>query len=262
MDVQNHIEAMESDQSLSYQRNSSQVNQEKPSFPSLVNIGQSGTWNRRQRRTFQRLKSWTLYLSCKGYQLLRVDLTSSNERGSEFLSADFKKLRRRAEKKFKGYKIHFFKVQTFEGNGVLHLVLAVKWNRPIYIAQAWLSEEWASIHGAHRVWIKRMRSKDRDLTRVSRYFSCQYLAGQCSIARVSWSWWRDGLSIARAWNFYRKEMQCLSDIYTWAGFNPCSITVSKKEFFSGWNKILRDGWCSFGRMIFFISGRDLDLGLD
>ena len=234
------------------------VNPENSASPSLVNNGQSGTWNRRQRRTFQRIRSWSLYLKSRGYQLLRIDLTSGSGRKGESLTEDFKKLRRQIERKFINYKLHFFRVQTFEGNGVLHLVVAVKWDKPIYISQVWLSETWEKLHGAHRVWIKRMDSKDGDLKRVSRYFCSQYLAGQSSITRVSWSWWRDGLAIGKAWDFYRKQLRKFSEIYSWVGLNVSGEVVTFKRMIEGWNKILIEGWAIVGRMIFFTSGRGLD----
>jgi hypothetical protein len=221
--------------------------------PSLVDKCQSGTWDRRQRRTFQRLKSWCTFTVARGYQLLRVDLTSSSESGANTLVADFKRLRRSAEKKFKGYSVEFFKVQTYEGHGVLHMVWAIKWDHAVWISQVWLSDEWARIHGAPVVFIRRMGSRKRG------YLAEQYLAGQSAIVRVSWSWWRTGLAIGGAWKLFCKECWKMDQGHTWTGTNEGVETLGYRDMIRGWEQVLSRGHWEYGGVIFFLSGRTIDM---
>jgi len=233
------------------------------SSPFLVHNGQSGTvsWNRRQRRTFQRLMSWCTYMTAQGFQVVRADLTTAAGGSAADLTKDFKKLRRRVERKFVGYRLHFFKVQTCEGNGVLHMVWAIKWDRAIWISQAWLKEEWLRIHGASIVYIKRMGKGKFHIKRVGRYLAVQYLSRQDAMVRVSWSWWRDGLAIGKAWGLFKRWCWQRSPIRTMCGLNDDPWEITYKDMIRGWEEILSKGWWMFKGCVFFISGRSVDMGV-
>jgi len=228
--------------------------------PSLVNTGQSGTWSRRQRRLFGNLTSWSTWMVANGRQTFRVDLTSPRGSNPKLLTASFKRLRRATERKFPHYQIEYFKVETGEGNGVLHMVWAIKWNRPVWIAQTWLSAEWEKITGAHRVWIKRMGHGKGDVRRVSRYFALQYLAGQSSVVRVSWSWWRAKLAIGRAWKEFNAEVRKGSPELRMCGLSPFTEDIPYQRRLEGWNQVLTKGYWTIGGAVIFISGRSIDIG--
>ena len=195
------------------------------------------------------------------YQLLRVDLTSPNGMTSERLTDSFKRLRRASEKKFANYKIEFFKVHTSEGNGVLHMLWAIKHDRPVWIAQSWLSDEWEKISGARVVWVKRVGVKYVDRKKITKYMVSHYLAGQNKIVRVSWSWWRSMLSIGRAWKEFTRETRRGSVESRMAGLSPFTEDIDRKKMVEGWNKILTFGFWFIGGTVFFISGRSIDMGV-
>ena len=251
---------------MSYAKQSLPENQEQvksPSVsPSLVNISHSsasGGWSRQQKRCFQRLNSFILEAQGRGCQLYRVDLTTSPAGDRQKLRKHLQELRRRIERRW-GIWIEMFIVETGEGFGVLHMVWAIKCERPVFIPQAWLSDEWLEIHGAFRVWISRMGGGRNSVKRVSRYFSSQYLSGQCEIVRVSWSWWRARVAIASAWMWFKGELRKSSEASTWVGINPNVITIGREAMIKGWEKLLLTGWCTLGQCIYFISGRSIDVG--
>jgi hypothetical protein len=248
----------------SISNNPSQVNF-SPVVSSLVNNAHSGTYkpfNRRQKRTFQRLTSWCLYLISSGYQLFRVDLTTAPGGDSGALTPHFKKLRRRVEKKFPGYRVHFFKIQTSEGNGVLHMIWAIKSDHAVWIPQEWIKSQWLEIHGASIVYIRRMKIDKSDIRRVGRYLSLQYLSRQSAIVRVSWSWWRDGLAIGQAWDFFKRVCFSFSPVRSMVGLNLTPYQISYREMIRGWEQILSQGWWLIGGMAFFKSGRSIDVGIN
>jgi hypothetical protein len=123
----------------------------------------------------------------QGAQLLRVDLTSSPDSIPGTLSRHFQELRRRVQRVY-GYDVRAFIVQTKEGQpaGVLHMIWAISQSKAVWIDQKWISDQWENIHGAKVAWISRL--PHNGVKNVARYFSCQYLAGQESIVRISWPW--------------------------------------------------------------------------
>jgi hypothetical protein len=166
--------------------------------PLLVNNGHSGTfntgkapWTRKQKRTYRNLISWMSLKRGQGYQLFRVDLTSILG-GGEYLTDNFKALRRDVENTFH-YQLEYFKIETIEGNGVLHMIWAIKCDRPVWIPQKWLSRTWEKISGASVVWICRLGSS-RDKSTGMRYKKrtdsehikkiAGYLAGQYLLVKM------------------------------------------------------------------------------
>lgn len=181
--------------------------------PSLVIYGQSrtkSTWTRRQKRLYKNLSSWISVKKGEGAQILRVDLTSIRENNYN-LTGKLQKLRRLIEKTFH-YRIQYFKVETSEGNGVLHMIWAIKHPAPVYISQQWLSDAWKQISGAYIVYICKLatrrqnkngrqykfRTIERHIRDIASYMATQYIADQSAIVRVSWSWWRGDIHLRQA----------------------------------------------------------------
>jgi len=78
----------------------------------------------------------------------------------------------------------YFKVQTNEGNGVLHIVY-----KGDYLPYNYLVDEWQDIHNSWNVNIKRINNNKRDIGKVSSYVVSQYLANQeSSYVRSSQTW--------------------------------------------------------------------------
>jgi len=232
-------------------------------FPSLVNIRQSGTkedrkrgsWSKRQKRTFNRLMSWCTYLRGQGYQLFRVDLTTSMEGRYLNLRGDFKRLRRAFEKKFCRYRVQYFRIQTAEGNGVLHMVWAIKVENPALVPQSWLSDKWSKIHNSPIVYVRRLGGGKRDVKKVSVYLGAQYLAGQDVSANVSWSWWRGGLRVGKAWTDFRKWRDKFGDRGLWSE----NLEMSYGEMLEGWSVLLTTGEWSWKGAKIFVSGGSVDV---
>jgi hypothetical protein len=187
----------------------------------------------------------------EGCQLLRVDLTCISG-GSVHLVEHFKMLRRIVERTW-GYEVEYFKIETTEGNGVLHMVWAIRSEKPVYIPQKWLSSAWESITGAKIVYICKLGAKRRNkagrtfqkrstkehLKYIARYMAGQYLADQEAIARVSWSWWRNSVKIVRA---YREFVGALRRGRFLSGQGLVYNLHRRWEVFEGWNELLRERW--------------------
>ena len=184
-----------------------------PAVPSLVYKGQESTfqslkhksqWDRQQRRIFSRLQSWSFMKLMEGYQLIRTDFTTGRDGSDTLLAKHYAEIKRRVLREF-GYDIEHFTVRTREGNGVLHCVWAIKQDRAVHIPQAWLSTQWDNIHGAHRVWIKRVSTKFH-LKMSVRYLVNQYLAGQTSIVRCSYSWNKCKIALGKGWSSLKRQI--------------------------------------------------------
>ncbi len=227
-------------------------------FPSLVNNGQNrikGGWTRQQKRCYRNILSWMSLKIGEGKQLLRVDLTSVKD-GGWCLSEKLQMLRRMAEKEF-GYEIEYFKVETSEGYGVLHMVWAitVRSKKAAWIPQKWLSDAWKDLTGASVVWIGRLgaqsvkkggkfvryrkRSVKEHIRSIARYFAGQYMAGQEAIVRTSYSYKRGKLSIVKSFRRFRDLLRV--GVYH-PGHGLKYLDIKRWEMFEGWNELLREGW--------------------
>lgn len=226
------------------------------SVPSVHLYGQSSAWTRQQRRIYGRCLSWMREASGRGCQLLWVMLSTAEGGDAGKLGRHFQELRRRMEKRFSFY-VEFFKVETGEGNGVLHMLWAIKRERPVYISQKWLSREWESIHGARVVWISRITQGPKSTRNVAKYLVSQYLGGQCALIRVSWSWKRARLSIGKAWCSFRREWRRGEHINPFKGMTGWCMKFSRHDMFDTWDKILRLGECSIGVAVFTIFERSV-----
>lgn len=84
----------------------------------------------------------------------------------------------------KRFHIEYFKVETNEGNGVLHIVY-----RGSYLPHAWISSMWSEIHNSPIVNIKLLDYND--MKKTSFYIVSQYMSTQSSSyvrSSQSWNW--------------------------------------------------------------------------
>lgn len=226
------------------------ANQKSSSFPSLVIYGQSKvkpTWSRRQKRLYKNLSSWISIKKGEGAQILRVDLTSIE--GSNYnLTEKLQRLRKLIEKTFH-YRIQYFKVETSEGNGVLHMIWAIKHPSPVYISQKWLSDAWKHISGAYIVYICKLatrrqskkgrqykfRTIEKHIRDIASYMATQYIADQSAIVRVSWSWWRGDVHIREAF----KQFIRLAHIGRYVpGEGLHYLMLPRWKLYHGWTELL------------------------
>ena len=75
-------------------------------------------------------------------------------------------------------KFEYCKIETSEGNGVLHVVYFGD-----YIPQRWLSAAWGLIHRSRIVDVRAIARADRGALRLARYVVAQYCSGQSQFIR-------------------------------------------------------------------------------
>ena len=84
----------------------------------------------------------------------------------------------------KKFTFEYFKVETSEGNGVLHIVY-----RGSYLPHSWVSSSWSEIHNSPIVNIKLLDFDD--MKRTACYIVSQYISSQGSSyirSSQSWNW--------------------------------------------------------------------------
>lgn len=161
-------------------------------------VSSGGSWNRQQKRCYQRILTFLHYNEAKSRRMAFVTLTSSSGSDAYSIMKHFQSLRKRLRRRDIAFE--YFNVKTSEGYGVLHLLFAFT-SRKGYVSQKWLSKTWEEIHGAKIVFITKYRYKTAK--RLSRYFVGQYVSGQSGFERYSWS--RKELSgFVRCWHFLKR----------------------------------------------------------
>ena len=75
-------------------------------------------------------------------------------------------------------KFEYCKIETSEGNGVLHVVYFGD-----YIPQRWLSAVWGIVHQSPIVDVRKVTRRDRADHRLARYVVAQYCSGQSRFVR-------------------------------------------------------------------------------
>jgi len=141
------------------------------------------SWSSKQKRFFHRLMSGLTRAMHKRDRVRFLTLTSAVGSDRSRLSKDFQVLRKRIEHAF-GFLLQYCKINTSEGNGVVHALFVGS-----YVPQEWISKAWSEIHGGSMVVdIREVRlRKKSDVKSMGRYLVSQYLARQ-SYERMSWSW--------------------------------------------------------------------------
>ena len=181
--------------------------------PSLVsNITKANsdhTWSRQRKRAYHRINSILGYWRARGYSILWLTLTSSNDADPSNLAYNHRKLKQKVERKFPFKNIEHLAVRTSEGNGVLHLFWACKRkgfrNASFYVPQGWLSSEWQKLHDSPIVWVTRCKTTVKSVRKLSNYAVSQYCSNQEKFERLTWSWFRV-IGICRRWQFFKQRV--------------------------------------------------------
>jgi hypothetical protein len=178
-----------------------------------------GRWTMQQRRIYRRAQTCLLRWSSCGYRIRWVMLSSSDRSDPSRMAMNHARLLRRIGRAF-GYRaVHYFVVQTAEGEnvapehrGVLHALWA--WEVPsgwsgkqFYVPQEWLSRQWEELHGARYVWVSAYKSEAGRHGGIANYLVTQYLQGQNALVRFFWSWRLTfgGLPIESLWRAFVRE---------------------------------------------------------
>jgi len=178
-------------------------------------------WGKKQKRGYHRVQSCLTYWLENGFQVLWIMLSTANGGDPSKLAYHHQRLRQRVESRL-GYRgLQHFQVRTSEGNGVLHIFWAWKpecgfRQRSFYVAQGWLSKQWAQIHGAPIVWVSRVRPRRVSRNKVSRYCMSQYVSGQAGYEYMSWSWGRTfGFPLVACWKWLKGKARNKSRLLLW-----------------------------------------------
>jgi hypothetical protein len=172
--------------------------------------------NKKQRRAFHRLMSGASLARDLCEFVYFLTLTTASGGDARRLSRDFQVLRKRIEADPKkhhvwgsglGKHLKYWKINTNEGNGVMHIVY-----RGGFLPYKWLSDNWLDIHGAWDLNVQRLESSDPKS--VANYLIGGYLCQQ-SYERMSWSYDWVFRGFCHVWTteyawFYRKDsVRCL-----------------------------------------------------
>lgn len=176
-----------------------------------------GNLSDKQRRSFSRLASGIKKSIQKGYILRFYTLTTSTrprplKRNGKTRSLNdafnlFKmRIERATIKKdgFRGFKFsRYFKIETYEGNGVLHVVY--HGTKKHYIPKGWITKTWSEIWNSEVNDIRLVKNPNG----ITRYLVANYLMKN-PIKRMScgWGW---------LWRGFCASWKKIKDVYAFGG---------------------------------------------
>jgi hypothetical protein len=224
-------------------------------------------WDRKQKRTFQRILTGLTMGKHQHKRFRFLTLTTSDVQkqsenfGKGSMNKSFRMLKSRilhltplylilhgyitAGQKRSFYpnkplnqpmQFAYFKVETDEGNGVLHTTY-----KGDFLPHTWLVDNWTDIHNSWDVNIKEINTKDTK--GAAAYVVSQYLSSQkAAYIRSSWSWTWAFKGFATRWKNLVKSFQ-----------NRCYYNPVQNKYFKNhkevniiqlalkeWNFILRN----------------------
>lgn len=215
----------------------------------IKTIKKNGIWTKKQKRSYNTILTG-LNLARKMNRRVRFltlttsDIQKDNQNYDEKkLNDDHRKLKQRIQRMTplkmlkQGYiktpglrkyypnkklneklEYNYFKVQTNEGNGVLHNLY-----KGDYLPYNYLLDNWQDIHNSWNVNIKEVKTDKKDNSRVASYVVAQYVSHQdATFVRSSQTW---------NWIFrgYRKKFQefLMANLKDW--------TKQYKKYDGSWN---------------------------
>lgn len=193
----------------------------KPQLPSLDNITRNSTWKNATWGTSRERKRKRLFgcalsgLSrCEAQKKDAYFLTLTSAPGAKDIGKHWDLLVKRIRREL-GFKFEYIKVETSEGNGVIHAIYHSAFNGWQFDEiHAYLSCLWQELHDSPIVWNSYVANKFK----VAGYI-CQYMANQDGFLRRS-------MSNGWVWRGFRKVMLSLIHQH---GF---------KEGIKRWNSVL------------------------
>jgi len=196
-----------------------------------------------------------------------VTLTSSPDSPKDRLRRDFQAWRKRLARSLEidvGL-IQYIVVDTREGHGVLHLVLAIPRDAVgrsgFQIDYSEAGQWWQEIHGARQVKFKRIGRADSDVRKLSQYLVSQYMVNQGTatdlLVRVSGS--RVVLPLARlrqaVFGILTAKARAYQEVRTIDGwpavFEMLWRAIRKlhfREAREAWDSLLERGWFDAGSL--------------
>jgi len=138
---------------------------------------------RKRERAFHRFLSGIKRCRYLDREVYFLTLTSSKERGYEYLKRDSIVLIKRCREFFGQFD--YCMIKTHEGSGVIHMLFHSGGCQSLRldVLHSFFSVNWNEIHKAPIVWIRKTYGDKR----LAGYLT-QYLASQEGETRMSWSW--------------------------------------------------------------------------
>ena len=156
----------------------------------------AGNWTPQQKRCYQRIMSG---LTRHEHQPLRFMTLTMAPGCTRDMPSAWCALKERIRRRQPGFE--YLKIHTWEGNGVLHILVFGG-----YIAQGWLSANWNQLTGAPIVDIRQVHYGKQHRRRLARYIICQEIAGQ-EFYHMSWSWGWVFKGFVKVWQALKKEVE-------------------------------------------------------
>jgi hypothetical protein len=172
-----------------------------------------------------------------------LDLTTAHKGEARLLRRHFQELCRRIRRVY-GIELENFLVQTKEGYGVLHCLLAINSKRLAYIPHRWLSDQWQDIHGASVVMIRRARQGRSDRIAIARYFADQGERGE-KLVRFTYSWRKTRVSLGAGWTSMKRSYRRLRRDYA----------LNFGDLIKAWDSILTTGRAVLANFVFTVKNR-------
>jgi len=190
-------------------------------------------WSTKQKRAYHRVKSGVRLASLTNTPIQHIVLTTSEIAKNRNICNDFQVLRKRVKRRW-NIDLSYFCVKTYEGYGVLHLVVKDKG----FIPQRWLSKNWNEIHKSSYVYIKRPPKH------IANYVVSQYVSNQkSSYQRCSWSqtWVCQGF--VKIWKYCKhlskRESDWKINLFNGDWYKPVNILLALRiweKFIEGLSK--------------------------
>ncbi len=148
-------------------------------------------WGKRHFRARAACRDFLLFCNRHGLKAFFLTLTSSKQSEAGSLRTDWQALRKRLARRLglEPSGVLYCGVDTTEGCGVLHLLVAVPQGRGgssrFLVSAEWMREAWDEIRSARQLRIVPVRAGEGSARKLSRYIVSQYIAGQDALVRLS-----------------------------------------------------------------------------
>lgn len=231
-------------------------------------------WGKKHFRVRQKIRDCLRFWQRDRRCLWWMTLTSSPESPPARLRRDFQAWRKRLARllSLEPVDLQYVMIDTAEGHGVLHFVIAFPENSARFLDYRRLGENWQAIHGARQVRFVRVRDGDGSARRLSNYMISQYmvtqgeltdLLGRVSASRIVSPLWRLRRQLVRLCTSPARVYQLTHDL----------MRVPDRDFFdairearrlcwrvfrSAWDSLVLRSWCDLPEGRFVVSGLELE----
>ena len=215
-------------------------------------------WGRKHFRARQKIRDCLRFWQRSRRVLWWMTLTSSPESPPDRLRRDFQAWRKRLARllRLEPADLQYVMVDTAEGHGVLHFVVAFPENCARFLDYRRLGENWQAIHGARQVRFVRVRDGDGSTRRLSHYMISQYmvtqgeltdLLGRVSSSRIVSPLWRLRRELVRRCTSPARVYQLTHDMMALGADFPDAIRNARRlvwqVFRSAWDSLVLRSWC-------------------